>query len=329
MPKLPTLAVDFGNYELKSFDGTGKPRAIRSIHRKLPHGVNALVVKRNSPLVEVDGDSPSGTRRERYHFGFQASKYSSHEQTARLDKALLAQLHLYACMEATEGTYRLVVSHHSPEYVTADIRKALIGKHSYRRNGQECTITVKAVEVVPEGMGAYWAAHQAGFIPNTGHTIIIDIGGGSWLYRVVDSDGDIIAQSVADRMGSYALASQIALDDRLKSPLRRYGLTSADPGKVLEGFVSGHRYEETGISWADWLDEYRDPWFSNIFSQLRADLASYLPATRRFIVCGGGAHLVSHKLNGNSAFVVMPDPSFANVLGMFERYTAPALQVVA
>jgi len=228
MQKLKTVALDFGNYDLKSFDGSGTPRAIRSIHRKLPRGVNALIAKRNSPIVSVDGD--------RYHFGFQAAKYSSHEQTARLDKALLAKLHLYACLEATEGNYRLIVSHHSPEVVAASLRQAMVGKHSYTRNGQPCTLTVKAVEVVPEGMGAYWAARQAGFVPSSGHTIVIDIGGGSWLYRVVDSDGDEIAQDVSDRLGSYALASQIAHDDRLKQPLRRYGLTSADPGKVLEGF---------------------------------------------------------------------------------------------
>jgi len=137
------------------------------------------------------------------------------------------------------------------------------------------------------------------------------------------------AQDVSDRLGSYALASQIAHDDRLKQPLRRYGLTSADPGKVLEGFCQSHRYEETGISWAEWLNEYRDPWFSNIFSQIRADLASYLPSTRRFIVCGGGAHLVAHKLKGNDAFVVMPQPNFSNVVGMYEQFSDRQLAIVA
>ena len=320
-PKLKTVALDFGNYELKTFDGGEKPRAIRSIHRKLPRGVNALIAKRNSPIVEID--------KERYHIGFQAAKYSSHEQTARLDKAQLAKLHLYSCLEVTEGSFKLIVSHHSPEIVTAALRKALIGKHSYTRNGQNCNILIKSVEVVPEGIGAYWAARNAGFVPTSGHTIVIDIGGGSWLYRVIDSDGDIIAQDVSDRLGSYALASQIAHDDRLKQPLRRYGLTSADPGKVLEGFCQSHRYEETGISWADWLDEYREPWFSNIFSQVRADLASYLPSTRRFIVCGGGAHLVAHKFSGNSAFVVMPQPNFSNVVGMYEQFVGDHQLAVA
>jgi len=314
MQKLKTIALDFGNYDLKTFDGITSPQVIRSIHRKLPRGVNPLIAKRNSPLIEIDG--------ERYHFGFQAAKYSSHEQTARLDKALLARLHLYACLSPSDQPHRLIVSHHSPEVVAPTLRQALIGSHRYSRNGQPCTTTIKAVEIIPEGLGAYWAARQAGFVPPSGHVIIIDIGGGSWLYRVIDSDGDIIAQDVSDRLGSYALASQIAHDDRLKTPLRRYGLTSADPGKVLDGFCHGHRYEETGISWADWLDEYRDPWFSNIFSQLRADLAPYLPSTRRFIVCGGGAHLIAHKLKPNDAFIVIPQPNTANVVGMLEHFTS-------
>ena len=320
--KLNTVALDFGNYELKVCDGGDRALAIRSIHRKLPKGVHALKGYKNSPLVE--------TENTRFHFGHQAGKYSTHEKTVVADKALLARLHLYACLDAPEGRYRLIVSHHSPEVVADGLRKVLVGKHQYRRNGQDCSFEVKQVEVVPEGMGAYWAAKQAGFTPTTGHTIVIDIGGGSWLYRVVASDGEIIAQSVSDRLGSYALAAQIAMDDRLKTPLRRYNLTSADVGVVLDGFAQGHVYAETGISWKDWLGEYLDPWFQGIFAQIRADCASYLPFTRRFVVTGGGAHLVAHKVRGNDAFVVMPDPNFANVTGMWDKFAAPTqLEIVA
>lgn len=309
----PTIAADFGNFELKVCDGNTAPRAIRSIHFKLPRGVNPLKPYRNSPLVEVDGD--------RYHFGFQAGKYSSHEKTVIQDKSLLARLHLYASVEATEGRYRLIVSHHSPDVVASVLTKALKGKHSFVRNGKACDITITNVEIVSEGMGAYWAACHAGFTPVTGHTIVIDIGGGSWLYRVVDSSGEVIAESVFDRLGSYALASQIAHDERLKAPLRQFGITSPDPGVVMDGFCNGHTYAETNVSWKTWVDDYLDPWYRNIFGAVRADCTTHLPFTRRFIVTGGGAHLVRDNLKAHHAFVVMPDPNFANCIGMYEQFS--------
>jgi len=319
--KLSTFTADFGNFELKYLDSAGQPRAIRSIHFRLPRGVNALKAYENSPVIEANGT--------RYHFGTQANKYSSHEKTVVADKALLARLHLYACISATEGSFKLVLSHHSPDLVADDLRKALIARHQFTRNGKQHDITVKAVEVVHEGLGAYWAAKQAGFVPPTGHTILIDLGGGTWLSRVIDSDGEIIASNVADRMGAYALASQIAHDSRLKDGLRRFGITSPDPGVVMDGFTRGHVYAETGVSWGLWLDEYLDGWFKNIFAQIRADYTNQLPYTRRFIICGGGAHLVAHKLTGKEAFVVMPQPNYSNVIGMAEHYTQTQLQAVA
>ena len=130
-------------------------------------------------------------------------------------------------------------------------------------------------------------------------------------------------------MGVYALASQIAHDDRLKQPLRRFNITSPDPGAVMDGFARGHLYAETGVSWSAWLDEYLDSWFRNIFSQIRADYATHLPSTRRFIICGGGAHLVAHKLTGKSSFILMPNANYANVIGMTEQASDRHLQAVA
>ena len=173
-----TLAFDFGNFELKYLDSKGQPRAIRSIHYRLPQGVNALSTREMSPVIEADGT--------RYHFGTQAAKYAQHEKTVIADKALLARLHLYACMEATEGTFDLVVSHHSPANAVKDLRKALVARHQFIRNGKRHDITVKGLKVVPEGIGAYWAAARAGFTFPTGYTIVIDLGGGTWLSRVID-----------------------------------------------------------------------------------------------------------------------------------------------
>jgi len=321
-----TIAIDAGNFNIKICDGGGQPRAIRSVQYRLPRGVNPLKILKNSPLVEL----PDGTR---WHIGSQAFKYSSQEQTVNQDKAQLARLHLYAALEMTEGDIRLIASHHSPDVYADILQSSLAGKHSFKRNGQSVNINVISVEVVAEGLGSYWGAYQAGFIPDSGYTIVIDLGGSSWLYRVIDRDGDVIAQDVGDRFGSYYLAKQIAADDRLKTPLRAFGITSPDPGIVLDGFTRGHVYAETGISWSDWLAEYLDPWFKTIMGIVQTSCTTHLPSTRRFLICGGGAHLISSKLQGKELFVVMPSPEFSNVAGMYDYFAqsvslsiAPVLQ---
>ncbi|MEP0911779.1 hypothetical protein NDI45_12735 [Leptolyngbya sp. GB1-A1] len=309
---LTTIALDPGNFQIKVCDGNEQPRSIRSVQYRLPKGVNALKSLKNSPIVDLE----DGTR---YHIGQQAFKYASQQQTVTTDKAQLARLHFYSAIETTEGDIRLIVSHHSPEVYTHILKTTLAGKHSFKRNGIQHQVNVVSVEVVPEGIGAYWAAQAAGLNPDSGYSIVLDLGGSSWLYRVVDQDGDIIAGDVGDRFGSYHLAMQIAADSRLKTPLRRYGITSPDVGAILDGFTRGHCYQETGITWADWLPEYLDPWFKQILGTVQTACTAHLPSTRRFIVAGGAAHLVETKLRGVQQFVVMPNPAFSNVQGMFHH----------
>ena len=315
------IALDPGNYQIKICDGA-QPRAIRSVQYRLPRGVNALKPLKNSPIVELE----DGTR---YHFGHQAFKYAAQEQTITQDKALLAKLHFYAALETTQGDLRLLISHHSPDYYAPSLKKSLLGKHAFKRNGILHQVNVVSVEVIPEGLGAYWSAQQAELTPDSGYTIVIDLGGSSWLYRVIDSEGDIIAQDVGDRFGSYHLAKQIAADERLKTPLRRFGITSPDPGTILDGFTRGHTYAETGITWIEWLPEYLDPWFKTILGTVQTACTAHLPMTRRFIVAGGAAHLVEAKLRTVQPFVVLPNPAFSHVLGMFHHVVPQPLPVVA
>lgn len=319
---LALLAADFGNFELKYTTDEGTTHAIRSVHYRLPKGINGLLAKPTSPIVELPDSS-------RYHFGSQAFKYQSQEKTVVQDKALLARLHLYACLESS-GELRLLVSHHSPDQYRTLLQKALMGNHEFKRNGATITATVTDVQVIAEGQGAYWQAKSMGFIPPSGYTILVDIGGGSWLSTVYDAEGDAIAHHVVDRMGTYHLALQIANDERLKAPLRAIGITAPDPALVMDGFRNGHRYAETGLSWMDWLEEYLDPWYRNIFSTIKAQYTAHMPYTRRFIVTGGGSHLIAERVKKSAAFIVMPDPNFASVLGMHSHFAAaPALLATA
>lgn len=305
------LALDAGNYDLKFYDGNGHPKAIRSVRYQVPGGRDAVSYSEASPLIEL----PDGRR---YHFGAQAYKYRRQQQTVIENKVELARLHLYACLEpiddvVAEFPLHLYISTPDPNRNAAEIEEQLLGIHEFRRNGLDFRVQVESVQVEREGMGAYYYAQKQGLIPDTGYTIVIDIGGGTWLTRLVDADGEVIDENILDRGGTYELATAISFDHRITDFLG----TSADPCIVMDGFRIGHDYADTGLSWASWLDEYLDPWFKGIFQTVKAQYTPFMPRVTRFLVTGGGSHLISERLMGRKLFAVMGDPQFANVRGLF------------
>lgn len=305
------LALDAGNYDLKFYDGKGHPKAIRSVRYQVPQGRDAVSYSEASPLIEL----PDGRR---YHFGAQAYKYRRQQQTVVENKVELAHLCLYACLEplgreSADFDLDLYVSTPDPARNADEIQRQLLGVHQFTRNDVEFRVTVKSVEVAREGMGAYYYAQKQGMIPDTGYTIVIDIGGGTWLTRLVDADGEVIDENIMDRGGTYELATAISFDRRLTDVLG----TTADPCVVMDGFRVDHSYADTELSWAAWLDEYLDSWFKGIFQTVKAQYTPYMPRVTRFLVTGGGSHLITDRLAGRKLFTVMGDPQFANVRGLF------------
>ncbi|MEL6129111.1 MAG: ParM/StbA family protein [Cyanobacteria bacterium J06648_16] len=309
------LALDAGNYDLKFYDGDGHPKAIRSVRFQVPQGRDAVSYSDASPLIELsDG--------RRYHFGAQAYKYRRQQQTVIENKIDLAKLHLYACLEpkgqtAEDATIHLLVSTPDPIRSADAIKAQLLGPHQFKRNGIEMQVQVASVRVEREGMGAYLFAQQRGLVPATGYTIVVDIGGGTWLTRLVDANGEVIDENVMDRGGTYELATAISFDRRLTNVLG----TTADPSVIMDGFRTEHIYADTGLSWSGWLDEYLDPWFKGIFQMVKAQYTPYMARVTRFLVTGGGSHLIAQRLEGRKLFSVLSDPQFANVQGLFSLST--------
>lgn len=307
-----TIALDAGNYDLKFWNGAGHPRTIRSVRFQVPQGRDPVRYSDHSPLIEL----PDGTR---YHFGSQAYKYRRQQQTVVENKVDLSRLHLYACLdpdrdkEISQFPLHVYASTPDPGRNAESIRSQLMGIHEFKRNGISFRVTVEHVEVEREGMGAYRYAQQLGLIPDSGYTIVVDIGGGTWLTRLVDAEGDVIDENIMDRGGAYELATSISFDRRLTNALG----TTADPAIVMDGFKSGHTYADTELSWSLWLEEYLDPWFKGIFQTIKAQYTPYMARVTRFLVTGGSSHLIAERLAGRKLFAVVPDPQFANVRGLF------------
>ncbi|MGB3612638.1 MAG: hypothetical protein WBA10_02505, partial [Elainellaceae cyanobacterium] len=196
-----SIALDAGNYDLKFFDGVNHPKAIRSVRYQLPQGRDPVSYSDASPLVEL----PDGTR---YHMGAQAYKYRRQQQTVIENKIELARLHLYTCLEPFNGLsgefpLHLHLSTPEPSKHREALEGQLLGLHEFTRNSIDFRVNVESVNVEREGMGAYWYAKSQGNIPDKGYTIVIDIGGGTWLTRLVDADGEVIDENVMNRGGSY------------------------------------------------------------------------------------------------------------------------------
>ena len=302
------LAADLGNYDLKYWDGNGKPKAIRSTKFKIPNGRKALKSDNLNPLVELNG--------ERFHFGHRAYLYRSQSHTVETEKANEALLNLLACVEpvATEFKLHVHTSHPSDEQFEKSITKQLVGTHYFKRNGKEAVVTIESVAVEPEGLGAWKHSKNLGLVPEMGLSVVLDIGGGTWLSRLLSPDGEIIESTVSERGGAYDLAVNIASDDRLKDAVQ----DQPDPAVVMDGFASGSHYyaANASASWRPWLNEYLEPWFKGIFGKVSNQYKRYLPQITRILVTGGSAHLVEDKLKGLSPFLVIPEPRFSNVRGL-------------
>jgi len=246
----------------------------------------------------------------------QAYKYRRQQQTVVENKVELSRLHLYACLEPwedeTEFSLHIYASTPEPFRNAEAIRQQLLGFHEFRRNGLDYRVNVEQVEVEREGMGAYRYAQRLNLIPNSGYTIVIDIGGGTWLTRLVDEEGEVIDENVMDRGGAYELATSISFDRRITDELG----TTADPSLVMDGFRNDHVYADTGLTWQPWLEEHLEPWFKGIFQTVRAQYTPYMARVTRFLVTGGSTHLISERLANKPLFAVMGDPQFANVRGL-------------
>jgi len=307
MLKTFVLAADLGNYETKYWTGQRQPHAIRSVRSQLTGGTRALRATDNSPLIEYAG--------KRYHFGDRAYHYRIRSHVVEGDKADISLLATLACCNFEDREYQLHVrtSHPTPETEGDRIRRQLFGTHQFKRNGVSHVVHITNVTVEPEGVGAYRHAKVHGLVPSRGLTLLIDIGGGTWLSRLFDATGEIIDQSSDEKGGVYKLAASIGFDDRL---IRAIG-TRPEPGVIMNGFANQTHYygEMSGACWQPYLSEHLDPWFKGIKAKAKSQYQSHFANIKRILLTGGGSLLVQGLID-KSVFVIVPSPRFANVLGL-------------
>ena len=300
----PLVVLDLGNYQCTAFDGN-KPVTVRSLFIELQPGQRPLKSTADSPVIEL------GNRR--FHVGHRAPLYNGFRAVVSSDKTELARLFLAATVAHGDNSIDLVVLHHSHEQVEDSLKASLLGEWSFKRNGQPQSLHVASVQVVDESLGAFHMLKN-----RTGWTLGLDLGAGTWLARVWTQNGETIEALTADKAGTYRLAVLIANDDRLKSPLRKRGITRPDTAVILDGLANGsHRYEFSGISWGDWWKEYRREWFLGMLNEAKSQFQPHMGRITQILITGGGAHLVMDLIEGKPGFHIPQPPHLASVLGMW------------
>jgi Actin like proteins N terminal domain len=310
------LSIDAGNFEIKACWGK-EPIAIRSIFKKLPSSANLPRHNDLSPVIEM-------TNGDRYAMGQYASEMQGSQAMATARKEQYALLSVLSCLtpDLCTNPIRLVFSHFQPEIEKSNLIDQLQGVHRFKRNGKPFSVDIEEVEIIPEGMGSWWAAKSRGLLPDSGLTLLVDVGGGSYLARVIDQSGYEVAPSVTSaKGGTVALAGSIASDARLVQALYQRGVRSVKTAPIMEGFADEScRYAQTGVSFRDWMHEHVDSWFDSIIDEISTAYENYNDRITRILFTGGASNIVKSKIQGNDMFCQMPKASMANVIGSYGHY---------
>ena len=302
------ISLDIGYHTCVAYDGQ-QVSTLRSVYAKLPIGQKTPTLP-NTCTVQFGGD--------RYLVGEGALTQRNYLPFANEDKlsAHILKMALYAL--AGEGKVDLVISHYSADESAEKLTAILEGTHTFTLDGDRHDLDIRRVTVLDEGRGSWLIAQQKGLIAPTGYSAIIDLGCDTFIASFYTSEGTRVEHQAYPQQGAKSLATAIANDTRLiEAVAASANRSKPQVARVLDGFSHGHYYAHTGATWADYFSEYRDNWFKGVFGAVKTDFAHLLPDTKRFIVTGGGAHLVAEKLSKSSAFVVLDKPEIANAVGAY------------
>lgn len=316
------LFLDAGNDSIKwfttnEFNRLSEPAAIRSIRAHITEG-NVVVgrMSNQTPVLELDGKT--------YHYGTAAYDYNMVQHIAKGDKSIEILANCLACVTPPKGEFKisLVTSHPDPDVYREKLEAELVGTHRFTRNSVKGIAHIGAVDiqVEQEGIGSWHYAKEKGLIPDTGLTIILDIGGATVISLLVKADGTIIDydRNANDKTGALGLAQLIAKDRRLTSKLQG----RVEAGLILDGFADGSHYygDQYEASWKNWLDDYRKPWYKGILENAAARYSVQFGRVRRILVTGGSSLLVKDlgRVEGIAKFC--PNGKFANVHGLVLKH---------
>jgi hypothetical protein len=180
-------------------------------------------------------------------------------------------------------------------------------------NGRDCISSIRKIEPIDEGRGAYDLAANRLMWRYPKHTNgIIDIGGGTAIARLFAPGGNLLRDADVLLPGTAQLAQALASAILPKLEL------SADAGSLMDSIASGeYQYGTTGIDFTNEFLSVRNAWVGDIRAKLKAKWTKFLPELGETIIIGGSASLLQPMCEASKGrFKVAPKPQFFNLFGL-------------
>lgn len=303
-----------------------KPLSIRNVYARVPGGSRLSIQgDESNPLVEYEG--------KRYWFGWRTFRSPALTRVLGIDGDKLddIELKLLASLAPPKGAKEFEVSvkisHQTPDLAEQEIKNRLTKTFSYKYCGVETMVHVTDVEVVEESSASleYLRFRYPAILPPKGAVLLIDLGGGTALTKLIDQEGNILARQEFLGLGSIHLAKNLAYQCL---PLYKAVGEQPDVGKIMNGLASGNDYGETGeINFGLWIPEFLGDWVKAIISQTIAYYKTSLPSVSTFLWTGGSSELIKPQVSGKPKMLFHPEPLFGNVLGMSQKFQAKKVYV--
>jgi len=235
----------------------------------------------------------------------------------------------------------IICSNPHPKFSVERYSQALLGSHFALINGHEVTLTIKSVQVKPEGYGALSYGIRVGMFPLGKVVATIDIGGGTLIVTAWSEQGIILDKGrVTLDKGTNELVHQIMTDPGMRKLL--HGDAQGD--RILMAIESGLDeqgrllYEDNEeLDFFRIFERHRKTWAATILEESLGVLKPWEKRLKKIGIIGGGSNLIqplkprkpeyialseaSNQTNGTSTVGILPNAQFSHVLGLIS--TAP------
>lgn len=311
LDNVKTLAIDAGNRFIKWVDRKGIIQSLPSYSIQLEDWQDTPKPSRNSVVLEFED--------ERWVIG-QLAKELGGQPTFEGNKSALAKLLVLSAI-APIGDSTLPLFIEQLRIALPDSRykadlenlKELESVRTVTRNGVNFTYSIRKVEAIDEGIGAYrYAVANDLYRFKSKPNGILDVGGGTTLVKLFSPSGTLMRKSDLSLPGTWALANDIAV-----ALLPRIGY-SPDLGLIMDGIADSHYLlGTTGINFGKEFETARTKWVAGLRNQINTRWRTELSTFGEVLIVGGSAPLlneVEKKTGGR--FKIAPDHKFISVKGM-------------
>ncbi|NES21910.1 MAG: hypothetical protein F6K41_24045 [Symploca sp. SIO3E6] len=223
-----------------------------------------------------------------------------------------------SCFNEEDLSVNLIVSTHSKELFSNDLKDKLDGKHVVSfgsKDGKRTSVYTRVLSVVPEGAGSYIHAQSTGMTKDGMNLMSVDFGTSTIIPQVFSPNGKLLYYQPLEAGGCIDLIGAIAKDPSFLQLLRSGRAANAD--LIREAIEDGTF--EYGRQKFNFSDVYRKHLTSWLIPRLQKSLqvTNEWQDSSHLVAWGGGSQLpYMAQLLKSRGIQVVPNGCWANCLGL-------------